>query len=111
MTRTEAFRHLPASTAERVATTVEQMVTDLTDLLAFARAAGPTAAVDELAAAIASVAHAARTTLGEPVYEAHPALRPAPVAEEGQTGVVTALALGEGDDPTTDEHDIITPAP
>ncbi len=104
MSRVEVLRSLTGPAAVRASASVQQVLADLEAALAWAEATESPAVAQEMREAVAAVMAAAKKELGEPLFEAHPQLKPAGWASAG------GKAAAGSADPTTDEHEVLTTA-
>lgn len=113
MSRVDVFRRLTGPAAVRASASVQQVLADLEAAVAWAEATEGPEVAKAVREAVAAVMASAKKELGEPLFEAHPELKPAGWASAGGKAAgeaPVAAALGEGDDPKTDENEVLTSA-
>jgi hypothetical protein len=113
MSRVDVFRSLTGPAAVRASASVQQVLADLEAALAWAEATEGPEVAKAIREAVAAVMASAKKELGDPLFEAHPELKPAGWATAGGKAAAEAPAgapLGDGDDPKTDENEALTTA-
>lgn len=107
MASTEILSQLSGPAAVRVSSAVQQVLADLQAGLDWVRATESPEVVAAVERAVAEITAATRLSLGSPLFDAHPQLKPAgwdPAAAAAGTALAPSLSLGDEDDPKTDEN-------